>query len=132
MVRKRATRTGKLPTPVLSGSGSRVYLSPTSWSTPVSFTRLKHFWPVLCKWQGCWRGCSPDVSFVTSRIKWLWLDSETLPADYREMQFLAAIGAMPLPAPVLYLKLVHITGSALYSVALAVNSGGHRYPGRTR
>jgi hypothetical protein len=32
----------KLPTPVLSGSGSRVFLSPTSWSTPVSIIKLKH------------------------------------------------------------------------------------------
>jgi hypothetical protein len=31
-----AVRLRKLPTPVLSGSGSRVFLSPTSWSTPVS------------------------------------------------------------------------------------------------
>ena len=36
---------GKLPTPVLSGSGSRVFLSPTSWSTPVSIIRLEHSQP---------------------------------------------------------------------------------------
>jgi hypothetical protein len=36
---------GKLPTPVLSGSGSRVFLSPTLWSTPVSIIRLKHSQP---------------------------------------------------------------------------------------
>jgi hypothetical protein len=34
--RKKAGWLRKLPTPVLSGSGSRVYLSPTPWSTPVS------------------------------------------------------------------------------------------------
>jgi hypothetical protein len=33
----------KLPTPVLSGSGSRVFLSPAMpRSTPVSISRLKH------------------------------------------------------------------------------------------
>jgi hypothetical protein len=42
--RKKAARIGKLPTPVLSGSGSRVSLSPTSWSTPVSIVLLKHSW----------------------------------------------------------------------------------------
>ena len=35
----------KLPTPVLSGSGSRVFLSPAYRSTPVSITRLKHYCP---------------------------------------------------------------------------------------
>ena len=38
----QAARLRKLPTPVLSGSGSRVFLSPTSWSTPVSMTSFKH------------------------------------------------------------------------------------------
>ena len=40
--KRKATSLPKLPTPVLSGSGSRVFLSPTPWSTPVSIMRLKH------------------------------------------------------------------------------------------
>src|SRR5208337_241226 len=41
--RKLAARLRKLPTPVLSGSGSRVFLSPAILrSTPVSMIQLKH------------------------------------------------------------------------------------------
>jgi hypothetical protein len=40
----------KLPTPVLSGSGSRVFLSPAMLrSTPVSITQLKHCGREECK-----------------------------------------------------------------------------------
>src|SRR5580658_6318154 len=48
MRRKLPLRFKKLPTPVLSGSGSRVFSQPHSlWSTPVSIMQLKHSAPGL-------------------------------------------------------------------------------------
>jgi len=51
--RKTAAQLRKLPTPVLSGSGSRVISQPhNTWSTPVSITRLKHYFRRFCKSAG--------------------------------------------------------------------------------
>jgi hypothetical protein len=46
---RKAGRLRKLPTPVLSGSGSRVFLSPTSVEHPCLNNMIETFSAVFCK-----------------------------------------------------------------------------------
>jgi hypothetical protein len=56
----------KLPTPVLSGSGSRVFLSPAILrSTPVSIAQLKHCGQEEGKWRARRRRDESRSSEVT-------------------------------------------------------------------
>jgi hypothetical protein len=55
----------KLPTPVLSGSGSRVFLSPTSWSTPVSIHLIETLAASIGKWDEA-RNLSNASAFLST------------------------------------------------------------------